>query len=440
MREMIIKNLLGSDAMVNHDGEYTSTRLLIDSTAFMGIEIELENCHEELPDGHGTSQVGSIALEHGITAHRDGSLRNGGIELVTRPIRGRRLVSQIDYMCDVAKTAGWEVSNRAGLHVHMDMQDLTFSQYTNFIKAYMLVEPCVFASASAERQRSIYCKSWYENSPAEELRETVGFLARNRLYRWGTRYVGLNLNATSKYGTVEFRHKRTTLDATEILGWVNQIQALKVFARGPKIIDEEYVSHATPDSVLVDVYGTLAPQMNFESYPSYFHHACVPLWFEVFGVPKPAVLDWDAKQIAARRAHQGFARFMKDRGAAPPVPAGINRVPTRGSRQDYSFIDVMDEVGPGRPEIESLFTPVMVDRGFILTDPEPVTERFTIPNNVRIGQPPTARPTPINEFLTPPNDGHEWQAAGLDWVRSATSNERRRTGRLTISTRRYRDN
>lgn len=300
---------LSADKALKLDGlePTTKTSSLVNSDLLFGVELELEGCTHELPESGGVSIVGSHRLPTGLLAHKDGSLRNGGIELVTAPVRGANLVTLVEFICTLANKAGWTPSNRAGLHIHINVQDLTIEKYLNLLKLYTLVEPCFFNAAGYERGGSIYCKSWWHGAANDELKSCMRTIATGRFYGVRSRYLGLNINSISKYGTVEFRHKHSTTDAAEILAWINMIARLYNYAMANDI-SEYTVKGMTPDALVQNVFGGTV-QMDAE-FPSVFYHSCLPLWFDLFAEAAKPELTW---KRTTKKPHKGFSKFLAGR-------------------------------------------------------------------------------------------------------------------------------
>lgn len=311
----LIKHLfLPPSTWLNMETPFIPTGLLENDSLYCGVELELENCKFKLPSSGGTSEVGDLVLKHAIKAHHDGSLRNGGIELVTKPCRGLSLVEQVHYICDTANARDWQPSNRAGLHVHINVQNLTPEQVTNLIKLYILVEPCFFKATGTERKGSIYCKGWYQSIDSAQLAHTMKSLVNGNWDALPSRYFGFNINSLAKYGTVEFRHKNSTTSADEILKWINTIGKWYNYALAHDIT-ETLVKGLTPDGLVQEVFGSM--ELMDQEYPSYFYHGCVPLWFDIFGPETTPIRSWERRKL---KAHKGYSTFVAGRPPPSPTP------------------------------------------------------------------------------------------------------------------------
>lgn len=373
---------------IDHSAEFVPSRSLVNSEVFFGVELELENCKYELPEHGGTPVVGNIELPGGMLAHKDGSLRNGGIELITLPIRGAELVSQIKFMCKVAQEHKWKPSNRAGLHVHVDVQDLTIPRYMNLLKAYALIEPCFFNASGNERSGSIYCKSWFQHASNDVLRSVLEQMAQGIGDNMPSRYLGLNINSTRKHGTIEFRHKNSTVDPEEILDWVNVIGRWYNYAMSVNLTPD-MVQSMTPDNAVMQVFGDT--QLMDPTFPSQFYNGCVATWFDIFGPVAKSDLTW---QRAAKQAvHKGYKAFIAKMPKQAPqaVSSGLNIqnmlgsyigdfTPSVGEQvQAQVALPPVDEAQTGW--VPSYFNAAM-GRRIYFEKPEPRADKVISPLNV----------------------------------------------------------
>jgi len=143
---------------------------------------------------------------------QEGSLRNGGFEIVFRkPLPypdALRALSQALPLLDGAKS-----TFRAAVHTHFNVQDFTREQYVKLCIAYALVEPYIYSVVGNGRDESVFCVPWYKSSSS--VRSLMKAYSSCDTGLWSSainsfpKYSGLNLSATGKYGSVEFRHLQT---------------------------------------------------------------------------------------------------------------------------------------------------------------------------------------------------------------------------------------
>lgn len=143
------------------------------------------------------------------------SLRGYSAEFVLRdPLAGDDLDHALNVLSEL--TEDTRLSERCSLHVHIDAGDLPLTQVYNVCIAYAIFEKVLY-SLSGNRYYNKFCVPVGLSS---ELRRYIASLYVNRLrvsedYRYG----GLNLNALSKFGSLEFRMHEGTLDMDELKEW-----------------------------------------------------------------------------------------------------------------------------------------------------------------------------------------------------------------------------
>jgi hypothetical protein len=211
-------------------------------TPHVGIEIELENA---LHSPKYVADVNYSITDTGWLSHEDGSLRNHGIEFVTRLGVNVAMVPTLTKAFEkyiVEWTAGRAQANaRTGLHVHIDVSALSAPQLCNFLFLYAILEP-VFFRVSGNRSDSIFCVPWEfgRKSLGEVLVDLsasakVGY--RNWRWRNYTKYCGLNISTIETYGTVEFRMHSGTYKAEAINKWVDCIHRLYMYVKNTDVVE-----------------------------------------------------------------------------------------------------------------------------------------------------------------------------------------------------------
>lgn len=228
----------------------------------VGIEIEVERCKEG-------AQAAILRLGK-WNAHRDHSLRNDGMEFTTvgNGVVGKDIIVAVEEFCT------WAINNdvdvgypRAGIHIHLDVTDLDVEKgelYT-LVGAYALVEQALFGWAGEWRKWCGFCDTLLSNGKNRNYLRVLltnrgiaapSFVANvNALHR----YVGFNLAALGRFGTVEFRHLPTTFDGKRIITWINMIFQLKKFALkyNSNLDFHEYAMGKSPEEVAAEVMGPM---------------------------------------------------------------------------------------------------------------------------------------------------------------------------------------
>lgn len=320
-----IARIVGIDSPIT---EHLMHPKLVGSDVF-GVELELEGCPVRLERGRTYDAVAGFPMPAGVTAHEDGSLRNNGIEFVTAPLSGAGLVSAVEGIMRVACDLQLRESGRAGLHVHINVLDLTVDQWIDFLKVYTLVEPLIYQWVGAGRRESIYCRPWYSVDRFDsDLRNFVGFLKRGVLDRLNSRYYGLNINSSSKHGTLEFRHMPDTMDAERIYTWINIIQTMKNYVRRNSVQDER-VLNTSATTLAEEILGPMYRTLEWGEYESWFYHHTLPFYRSAFvGPVSTAAVEWTWGQVVPAEMNPGYRRFMERRATKPveePKPVAKKR-------------------------------------------------------------------------------------------------------------------
>ena len=140
----------------------------------------------------------------------------------------------------LAKKMKWETTLRTGIHVHLDARDLSRYQLLGLIAYYCIFEPAIYAWVGDERHSNNFCLPWYKFEG--QLAQAIDILGGMRDFSKGKltrnedvilacesfhRYAGLNLKSLATFGSIEFRHLKTTLDYNRVRDWVNIILSLK---------------------------------------------------------------------------------------------------------------------------------------------------------------------------------------------------------------------
>ena len=185
----------------------------------VGLEIELE--------GPRVSRIESVGwrLEH------DGSLRDEAVELVLRkPCKRADVHKYLNNVVSAVRAADAEVldTGRAGVHVHVNVQDLEFHQLFNFICAYLILEDILIQFCGKYRVGNLFClRARDAEALIDTLRETAREKDLNLTAGDQLRYAALNVSALKKYGSLEFRAMRSTVDPVVLQTWVDSLLAIK---------------------------------------------------------------------------------------------------------------------------------------------------------------------------------------------------------------------
>jgi hypothetical protein len=190
----------------------------------MGLELEVERYpHQSEADSD---------LELFWRRVRDGSLRNNGIEFVSRhPVSGKRLLEAINILCDHLRLMGVtndaNLSHRCSLHTHIDFIGRTVDEVLAFVCLFILLEPSLYTVSGKERYSNIYCPGFsqaagalYQVGRAMETRELTGLITT-----W-SKYSACNVIPLHAQGSIEIRiHKGSVLE-DDIVSWIRILNHL----------------------------------------------------------------------------------------------------------------------------------------------------------------------------------------------------------------------
>jgi len=216
----------------------------------------------------------------------DGSLRgrfpDEAAEYVLRkPLELQKAIDAVTQLRKAQDDANARLnfSFRTSVHVHVNVQQLTFNQYLNMIYTYLLLEEPLVRYCGKERVGNRFCLRLQD---AEGLMDYLFMLFRQghgalkHIHGDAVRYASINVAATSKYGSLEFRSLKGNMDVDYITTWLQALDNLRSFAQehaNPQVIHDLFVN-STPEEfaeiVLGDVYPAFAyPEMEMDMRSSF---------------------------------------------------------------------------------------------------------------------------------------------------------------------------
>ena len=189
---------------------------LLDDKHLIGVEIEMEDIRSApvLP-----------LWEYKV----DNSLRNGIEYTFSGPLSGKDAETALNSVYEKClKHGNCDLSPRTGTHVHLDASRMKVSIIRNMCVLYSLLEEPIFAWIGERREANNFCLPWFV---AGGDLGAISSLINSTNPRYGAskvgRYSALNLNALSKFGSLEFRHLKTTYNKNRLYQWINLILAIK---------------------------------------------------------------------------------------------------------------------------------------------------------------------------------------------------------------------
>lgn len=299
----------------------------------IGIEIEAE----------GANLTNGRELIKNWKCVHDGSLRGESIEYVLKvPVKRGEVNKNLKELCTELKNNNAVVndSDRCGVHVHINCQDLTVKQVLNFILLYYVFEDVLVKYCGDSREGNLFC---LRTCDAEALLHAVYNCQKlqsfNHMHGDIFRYASCNISALFKYGTLEFRSLKTPKNFMEIEEWVELL--LKVKDHSLKIVDSrdivESFTGTGGGAFLEEVFGKLSKVLKFDDTRFLLHEAVRRIQYICYAKPgiEKKRLDKGPRALVEAMARERQALF----GAAPepvmvqdvpqPMPRGFRAQPPR---------------------------------------------------------------------------------------------------------------
>lgn len=198
----------------------------------IGIELEYENIHH-IPRTTGT--------HWDLTS--DGSLRTGGIELISRPLFYSEIEDALNQAETLVLRSECIATPRCGLHTHMNMRPFTIGQIWSVATTYTLIEPTLYQTYAIGREESTFAVPlWLNRSVVTALgndmtalrsREPGGAYAGHNAPRCRTvltdKYSALNFQCLVRFGTIEMRQPYCSTDFEAIRSWCEFVTRLQQY-------------------------------------------------------------------------------------------------------------------------------------------------------------------------------------------------------------------
>lgn len=183
----------------------------------LGVEVEVEG--ESLPD---------VDTDDWRTEN-DYSLRGESREYVMREPRSLdETVTCLNTLKERLNNSVYYETPRAGVHVHVNVQNLTVVELYNAITATYLLETILTKYCGAHREGNLFClrvcDAEYQAHVVEESATEHNLEVLNNEM---IRYSALNLNALRKYGSIEYRAMRSTADFEVLKVWCNVLHNIR---------------------------------------------------------------------------------------------------------------------------------------------------------------------------------------------------------------------
>ena len=256
--------------------DFKKTDLLVDSSTYVGVELEIENLGFEDYVSH---YPGSCWKE----VHED-SIREGVEYIFKRPYRGSKLIDVLDKMRKYLKIVHDEggtpiITSRCSAHVHLDMRDEEVSVVTDTLLVYLIFEKVLFKYLSNNRESSNYCIPLASSNFVKTLVRVDNVLKKCSISRSNfaeflsgklTRYGAVNIQSLPSFGSLEFRAHPGTLNMNSLLDWINILLSIKKWAKNnPEKISTLYVKGVDSEVFCKEVFGDSAHKLcNYQRFNS----------------------------------------------------------------------------------------------------------------------------------------------------------------------------
>lgn len=220
----------------------------------MEVEVEGDNLPQEIPSYW--------------KVETDNSLRGEAKEyILKRPFDPKSVSKAIDILVKATANSELHFSHRTSVHVHINVCSLTRNQLINFLFISYFFDKTLSRFGGREIKGNRFA---LRISDAEGQLQLFSKLACKK-ESWfvpdiqSGKYAAINLAPVGKYGSVEFRSMRGTLDPVVLKNWVSMIVALYNFSlKFSTIKDMMYGFIDNEIEFTKKVFGTLADNFSQE--------------------------------------------------------------------------------------------------------------------------------------------------------------------------------
>lgn len=223
-----------------------------DPNADVGIEVEVE--------GRGLIAFDSKIWE----AKHDGSLRDGIEYVYKKPLNINKVEESLDELKEKLKDAKLSFSFRTSVHVHVNCLDMEYDQVLNYIYLSTLMDTMLVNYCGEQRKTNRFCLRLADAeglidliSPLFGFRKKPDYGLEHYIPRNQVRYAAVNVESLSKFGTIEFRSMRGTLDKGILLPWTQTLVNIREYSKRFKDPQEVYyhLLEVGPEAVVKEALG-----------------------------------------------------------------------------------------------------------------------------------------------------------------------------------------
>lgn len=144
-------------------------------------------------------------------------------EIISPILNNEKDLEKIEKICNILKDNNAKINNSCGFHVHIDAETLSAEQIEMVYRRYALYERAIDLLHPKNRRGNTnnYCLSI---KPIIEImdEDKIQFISKETITKklFLDKYYKLNLVSLDKYGSLEFRQHKGSLDFDEIKNWI----------------------------------------------------------------------------------------------------------------------------------------------------------------------------------------------------------------------------
>lgn len=296
----------------------------------VGLELEIENFSEEWE-----------RLFPGIEFTEDGSLRNSnrgmGIEAITLPLQTKYVRNFLEEFFSRYEISDSNYSERCSVHVHVNVNDMSYEQLASLCLVYQTVEDLLFSYVDSERANSIFCVPWNQCNLNYSIADKLIEYLKTGVdpFRNWQKYSALNLIPVMNQGSVEFRHLEGTCDVDKIMGWVSLLSCMMKYVMETPLQDvkENIIRMNTVSNYhewLTSVFGKYTNLLRSDSFEKKLSRGVVDTKLALVRTKKNTFVYTDIPIFAARQYTQVIGdtlegayhidELLRELPLAPPPP------------------------------------------------------------------------------------------------------------------------
>lgn len=257
---------------------FRPSKKLVDSNTLLGLEIELENVHSDGVERR-LEPYWDVSLDEGSLRPRN-SAHSCEFKL-SKPLAGYDIVKAILALERAVRDMDYTPvrSSRTSTHVHIDVRNMNHKEVIAFIVLYLGVEKLLYHYAGKHREQNNFCVPCYATDFS--LGPIANFLYLNKenetqvfkevvdVYSRNNRYLGLNIHALQKFGTLEFRMLGGEYRFSKLLRWLNILLSIKKASEEVPFELVELPMRASIqgiDNFVEHIFGKYSKYLAYEGY------------------------------------------------------------------------------------------------------------------------------------------------------------------------------